>query len=514
MESALSASGRRENHMAELIIKTDFDPSAACASYDSMKPSWELNRDFAEMLLSILRDGTYLDEFGGGNSAEASAQYTWRKNASLAIDHCADLIGLRVDNIFRTPPVRLYKDSPFADFIEEFLANVDGGGTSIDDFMRRALVQYYTNGVDFVVDKESTPADADVTNLAQERALGLLPYVHAFGPLERLDWAVDHAGGYLWARFDLGAEPRGDERDGGSQNYRYLTLTRGEWRLYTQTGDSGTFVESGPTMIDECPIVPFYFKQSSRPDKPKTPLSLLTRIAPISRYVLNLVSQVQIDILRNIGFMATTGVDSDQVPTEISPMSCWALPDGATIAMLAGDVAHIDSKIRFAQMLMETVLRIGKLTGATGDLKSRAASGVQVAVERTDLDNEMRMTAEQAGYVEREIVRLAVARHVGGPVTVAELGYSVQYNTRYVLSGVTELVEHLREFVGIGVTDETPEMIRVMLRKLLNAITKEDDPAYEDAMQEIEDADFSDLPKAGERETPDDVLNAGEDLRE
>ena len=138
--------------------QTDFDPSATNGIYDELKPSWELNRDFAEMHLHVLRDGGYLDPFGStGTATEASSQYAWRKGASMAIDHCADLINLRVDNIFRSPPVRKYEDSPHKEFIEAFTANVDGGGTDMDAFMRRALRAHYVNGVDIVVDKQAPP---------------------------------------------------------------------------------------------------------------------------------------------------------------------------------------------------------------------------------------------------------------------------------------------------------------------------------------------------------------------
>ena len=481
----------------EATTITDFDPSRTSGIYDEFRPSWDLNRDFAEMNLQILREGTYLDAFGSGSpSGESAPQYAWRKNASFAIDHCADLINLRVDNIFRTPPIRRYGDSPHRDFIEMFLQSVDGGGTTMDAFMRRSLRLYYVNGVDFVIDKESPPEGAAPQSLAQERQLGLLPYVHAFGPLQRLDWETNHAGRYLWARYKLGDAPAGDEWANWPGITRYLTVTPSEWRLYetSEDGQSPTTVRSGRIALGLCPIVTCYFKESARADCPKVPLSLLTRIAPIARYLLNLISQIQIDIYRNIAFLVATGVDAERIPTEITPMGCWALPDGAELKDVAGDVAHIDAKVRFAQMLMEAILRIGKLTGSTGELKSRAASGVQVAVERTDLDNEMSMTAGQFEQAEREIVRLAVSRYEGRPVACGELKYSVEYNKKFVLTSVGELVRQLREFVGAGVHGQVPSVLRILLRNLLDALTKEDDEAYTGALEQINRAVFEQAP--------------------
>jgi len=479
---------------------TDFDPSQTSAIYDTLSASWRLNRDFAEMHLHVLRNGEHLDRFGAGGEAggpadEAASQYAWRKNASFAIDHCADLINLRVDNIFRAPPVRRYDNSPYRDFIDQFLANVDGGGTDVTTFMRRNLPLYYVNGMDFVVDKQSPPDGLQPRTLAQERALGLLPYVHAFGPLERLDWACDHAGRYLWARYDLGEVPAEDETRQDAALRGYLTVTADQWRLY-EVADTGQdriiTVRTGAISSGACPIVPFYFKESSRSDYPKVPLSLLTRIAPMARYLLNLISQIQIDVYRNIAFMVATGVDADKIPGEITPMGCWALPEGADLKDVAGDVEHIRVKLQLARVLMEAILRIGKLTGAAGDLKSRAASGVQVAVERTDLDNEMRMTACQAEQVEQDIVHLAVCRYKGRPVPKNEIRYSVEYNKKYVLTPVAELVRQAREFAAMGVHQDggVPTMLKILLRKILDAVAKADDQAYQDALGEIQAAAF------------------------
>ena len=480
---------------AETTI-TEFDPSATNAVYDELADSWHLNQDFAEMTLQILREGRYLDTFGaggGGAALEPASQYLWRKNASLAVDHCADLINLRVDNIFRAPPVRRYGGSPHRDFIEAFVQNVDGGGTSMDAFMRRCLRLHYVNGVDFVIDKESAPPSVQPRSLAQERQLGLLPYVHAFGPLDRMDWAIDHAGRYLWARYRLGDVPAGDEWADPPGLTRYLTVTPNQWRLYQadNAGQQSTTVRTGAIALGICPIVTFYFKESTRGDLAKVPLSLLTRIAPIARYLLNLISQIQIDIYRNIAFLVATGVDAENIPGQITPMGCWALPEGAELKDVAGDVDHIEAKVRFAQMLMEAILRIGKLTGPTGELKSRAASGVQVAVERTDLDNEMSMTASQAEQVEREIVRLAVSRYEGRLVPFDELKYSVEYNKKYVLTPIGDLVRQLHQFVATGVQADVPSMLRILLRKLLDALTKEDDEAYKAAMEQIDQAVFA-----------------------
>jgi len=203
------------------FIPTDYDPRQTCRDFDLFQQSWLLNRDFAEMHEHILREGRYLDRFGEGtSSSESPSQYAWRRQASFAMDCCGELIDLRVGNIFRTAPIRHYESSPYAAFIDQFISDVDGGGTSMDQFMRSALVQYYINGVDIVVDK-TRPVGQSPQTLAQERQMGLRPYLTAMSPLQRLDWACDHAGRYKWVRYDLGSAPSEDEHlPAGASRYR------------------------------------------------------------------------------------------------------------------------------------------------------------------------------------------------------------------------------------------------------------------------------------------------------
>ena len=502
--------------MAEIAWQpTDVDPKLTCETYDTLKAEWELNRDIAELHLATLRTGAYLDEFGGGHAEqkEAKAQYEWRKAASLALDQSADLVGLRVDNIFRAPPVRDFHKSPYKKHIEQFLPDVDGAGTHMNEFMRRHLPLYYINGVDFVVDKQDGEGTTPTT-LMQERELGMRAYVHAFSPLKRVDWSVDSAGRFLWARYNLGTPPPLDEADEVGEIVEYLTVTPYEWRLY-QTGakDGSARVQIGPHTLGQCPIVPFYYAESSVEEYVGVPISLMTRIAPIARYLINLVSQIQIDILRNICFLVATGVEADKIPKAIATMGCWALPDGAEIHEQSGDVAHIVQKVAFAEALMLAILRLGKLTGATGDMQAKAASGVQVAVERTSLDNELKATAGQLETVETEIVRMAISRQLGKPITTDELGYSVRYNKRFVLTDTSALISEAKLYFDMpGVSQTIPTLSRKMVERIADAIVRQGDPAHDDILAELEAAEWDPMgpPAApGEDEETQEDANGG-----
>jgi len=471
---------------------TDFDPTQTNEVYDLFAPSWRMCRDFAEMHEHVLREGTYLDRFGvGTGTLEPASQFNWRKQASFAIDYCGDLIDLRVGNIFRTPPVRTYEQSPWVGFIKEFLANVDGAGTHMDTFMAGSLRKYYATGVDIVVDKAHAPSAPAPQTRQHEQQLGMMPYLTALTPLERVDWACDHAGRYVWVRYDLGQQPS-DQEDAAVGPRQFLTLSGDQWRLYhvTDDGEQGVTVVSGPMRLGVAPVARFYYRLSARPEYRGVPLSLLTRIAPVARALLNLVSQGQLDIYMAIGVLAAIGVDADRLPTEMAPM-CWlGLPEGAVVQHIRPAVEHVREKRQWIRMLLEAILRMGRVTGPAGELVARAKSGFQVAAERTDLDNEMSATALQIEAVERDVIRLAVSRMEGRLVDHAEIGYSVEYNKKYVLTPAVDIVRQAREFFEIGLGTQVPQMARVFLSRILDNMLKKDDPRYEEIARAVERADF------------------------
>lgn len=480
----------------------DINPADKRPLYSTLSPGWEANRDFAEMHPHILRDGDYLEEFGG-KAVEVASQYALRKKFSMALDICRDLIDLRVSNIFRVAPVRTYEDSPYASDIEAFLADVDGDGTMMDEFMRQSLWDYYVNGCDIVVDKEM-PGVPPRTRADEN---GLRVFLHRFTPLERLDWAATHSGRYSFARYDLGETPRDDEAGERAHEHQYLTMTRDLWRLYTVVtdadGKTDTQLAEGFHVLKRCPVVQFYFRRSSRADYDAVPLSLMTRMAPIAEFMLNLLSQGQLDLYLTVAFFVAIGVNQDDISGEMGAATCWTLTnENAKIQNIVTTVEHVVEKREWLNLGTTALLRIGKLMGLMGELKGRAGSGVQVAIESGPLYSELSSTARQIETVEREVVQLAMSRLKpqtgGGLIPLDQLGYSAHYNDRYTLENAADLIQQAHNFSNIGVNDEVPSLVRLLLRKVADAVSREGDVDYDTAMDEIRDADFSGIAAVGE----------------
>ena len=473
--------------MAEL---TEFDPTVKNALYDVFSPSWKLCRDFAEMHEHVLRDGTYLDQFGAGtDKAECTAQYNLRKQSSFAMDFCGELIDLRLGNLFRADPIRKYDDSPHKEFIERFLKDVDGGGTTMNDFMASVARRHYQSGlVDVVVDKTNPGVDTSMMSAAQEDDLGMRVILNSFTPLERVDWASDYANNYKWVRYSLGAaSPDNEEDDFGFD--QYVTFTPDEWRVYTYGGEQGTEIEYGPMQIGELPIAQLWFGKSSNPDYHGIPISLLTRIAPIARALLNLVSQGQLDLYMALGILAVFGIEKEDLPEYISAGLWVAFPsEDGKIEPIRPDVAHIVEKREWINLYMTTILRLGKLIGASGSVEGSASSGFQAQVERTDLDNEIESTATKMEALERQVIALAVSREFGERVSEEDVIYSVDYNKKYTTTPVAELLNQAEKLFKLELGDTTPGLYQAILRRLTEKMISPTDATHQQVMDEIDAA--------------------------
>ncbi len=471
-------------------IPTDFDPSAQNGLYETFEDDWTANRDFAEMHPHILTSGDYLDKF---DAEEAASQYNWRKANALSFDCIADVINIRVSNLFRAAPTRMFDDSPYAKMIEAFLADVDGDGTSMDDFMRRAVRQQYVNGVDILVDREAI--DGLPLNRAQESESRV--YLQAFTPLERFDWSCSPSGAYSFARYFLGSPIAQGELDDTSGIHEYLTYDSSAWYRYrvedVENKEPIVTVSTGPHILGQCPIVPFYFGRSTRRDFPGIPISLLTRLTPMARYLLNLTSQAELDLFLTVSFLVFFGVTDTEMDAcqQMGPGIVWRLsnPD-AKVDRIFGEVKHIAEKREWIKLIIEKMAARALLGGVLGEMEGRAESGVQVAVESGPLHNELCATATQAEEVEAEVMRIVLSRMVGKPLSRDEIGYSVQYNRKFMIDPLGDLVNIAKGIKELDLADDAPGLMRMILQRVTDQLGRQGDPMYEQTLAELADASF------------------------
>jgi len=476
-----------------------FNPFETGAMYDRHRKRWQLETDIAEMTLDVLAAGTYLPRF---SSREHPADYAYRRDMAVPLDMCRDGVRIRVDNIWRTAPRREIGPSPFAELLARLVHDADGDGTPLDDFMRRAVWNHYVTGVDIVTQVTRGPEGAEIRTRADERRHNVRPYFLQFTPLQRNDWAVNGSGNLVWVRYCLGQDPPTDEHLAAEPATDFLTLTPSHWRKHraieTEDGsEPDVTTASGEHAFRRPPVVKLYYAESAKPGQGGVPLSLLTRPAVVAKVAMNLKSQADADLLAAVTRWFATGVQGDEIPDAYGPNSLIKFPNpDSRIAVLQGDVGHIAEKRAWLLLYLGEILRLLKFRGGMAEIASHAGSGLKLALERTDLDNELRATAARLERAELEMMRQAVSLTACvdiRPEDAAEtLGYHVHYNRDFVLEPLGEMLENVRTYVRdcAGLHHRTPTILKEMLRQVGNMLARDGSVPAGRIKAEIEAADF------------------------
>lgn len=183
---------------------------------------------------------------------EEDEDYALRLSRAVLDPYVEKIITARMAVLFDKMPMR----TP-----EPFLDNVDGRGTSADEFFTSVARNAQIDGIAWVLaDFTRAPAEGVRTRLDEIRA-GQRPFFHELSASQVIDWSTGTDGTLDWVVFKV-AGP--DTRTGPGAEYsavdQWHVWTRTTWTIYEQTGDTAKFmpVDDGTNSLGVIPIVPFY----------------------------------------------------------------------------------------------------------------------------------------------------------------------------------------------------------------------------------------------------------------
>ena len=214
----------------------------------SMMPDWGVMAAVTSGT-NYIRDlcETYLPQ----EPREDDDAYETRVARSVLSPYTSRLIETAAGAILRKP-IHIEGDQYWLDLSN----NIDGLGSNINEYARRALVSSLTYGHSAIL--VDYPAATEARNLAEERALGRRPYfVHVDAP-QIWGWRKEPGTNrLLQVRIhDYSVKPLNEF--GEEQVEEMRVIYPGRYDLYTLGQEVVQFTESGGYSLSEIPLVPIY----------------------------------------------------------------------------------------------------------------------------------------------------------------------------------------------------------------------------------------------------------------
>jgi len=200
---------------------------------------------------SYIRDlsETYLPQ----EPREDDDAYQTRVDRSVLSPYTSRLIETAAGTILRKP-IQIEGDPYWV----ELSQNIDGIGSNLDEYARRALVSSLTYGHSAVL--IDYPAATGARNLAEERAMGRRPYfVHVDAP-QIWGWRQESTmPGSPLTQIRIHEYTTRPLNDFGEEQIEQMrVIYPGRYDLYTLGQDVVEFSQTGDYSLDDIPVVPIY----------------------------------------------------------------------------------------------------------------------------------------------------------------------------------------------------------------------------------------------------------------
>jgi hypothetical protein len=221
---------------------------------------------------------------------ETAAEYQARLRATPLENHCSSVISVYNSFLFREEPKRDFNGLEALPELDEFLRDADLDGRSLDSFMKDVATWSSVFGACWII---VAKPNVGAETVADERYMGIRPYVSLLTPMVTLDWHWTRmsSGRYQLSYFKYLEEVNGDVR------------TVKEWTLDSITT---TVVNvKNPEIIDVVievnglGYIPAVCAYNGRSSVRGIGVSDINDIADQQRFIYNATSEVEASIRLN-----------------------------------------------------------------------------------------------------------------------------------------------------------------------------------------------------------------------
>jgi hypothetical protein len=373
--------------------------------------------------------------------------------------------------------------------LQAWRENVDGAGTTIDDWMQAEVAPLlYTLGtLDVLIEHPAAPDGQRPASLAEQQQMGLDTAVaKVVLPQNVVDWELNPDRTYAWA---VVREVVSDPKDPAKELEQFRRWTDTDWTLHDK---EGLVLAAGPHPFGRVPMVRLMLDRKALCENVgRTPIEAVAERAREyynrdSELILNDTQQAHPLLQGPEDYIGADGTipigPSWLLPKKKNTVGTSTAYEGFEIVDFPKDGA--DSIRQNKANLRDEVDRLtanAKPAGETGSgANTVAQSGVSKAFDQSDLVNLLSRLAAQLERAERQIAVLALTVLTdGAEVDATEI--EITYPRQFSVYGAEELASMLADFQSsLREAGSAPEvetralglMVRVMLPGLNDDVIK------------------------------------------
>lgn len=386
-------------------------------------------------------NGVYLEK----HKRETEEDFRSRRENAYYLNYVMPIVNALTDPIFKHAPLRDYQGAAET-LVAEFLKDVDGNGTSIGQFMKRAAVTAKLYGVAFLV--VDMPQHIEARNLGELLQMRQFPYVYLMHPSAVQEYGIDKNGNLLYINFQEIMKIVD-----GAITYRYTHYDRQGWRV---SGDD-IQVTSGTYNLGTVPVVPLFSRQLEQVTMLPSPEML--PVAKVAKALYNHCSWLG-EIMRTQTFPLLTIPSMDATDLVIGTNNALGYsPDSthepAFIAPSSNPASILQSQI---QMLIQEMYRMSNLSFMLAAPSDVSGISRQWEFERTN--QQLANFAQQCGRAEECVLQI-FAKWLN-----SDIEYTVSYPNDFGIVDLTSELQQAQTVLDLGLTDGLREEV---LKKVLAA---------------------------------------------
>lgn len=410
------------------------------------KKEYDLVRS-ASFLGEIPEDYTLLNDayFGTGgfksgeylvpHPRESLDKYNRRRFMSYYCNYVKPCVSAHVDPIFKDYPVREYDDN---EFFNKFINDVDGKGTKIDRFMKRAATRAKLFGMVLIVIDNASDMPKNLEGAIQKRAF---PYLYIVKPQQIKDYVLDKFDNLSMISYEL-QETIIENNTKVTKNITWK-WTKDKWFKI----DGGTKIE-GENKIKTIPVIPLF--GSLNEEGSIHPTSDFYGIARTNLAIFNACSELR-ELVRNQAFniliypVAEDGNYDEalEIIAGTNDVLLYRGNSGGKPELIAPSAVPGEMIMNELAMMIQEIYRMAALSNVTG--VQEQTSGV---AKEWDNQSTHQTIAEFAKNLEEVEEKIGL---IFGLYVNKTLNFIVNYNDEYGVVDVSAKLDEVTKALALAI---------------------------------------------------------------